>query len=70
VGSEGKVEIRPVKLGAAVDEWRVVESGLKSGEQVVVEGLLKVRNGMIVQAQAAGPTPAVGTGKPPAAPES
>jgi membrane fusion protein (multidrug efflux system) len=70
VGTEGKVEIRPVTLGAAVDEWRVVESGLKSGEQVVVEGLLKVRNGMIVQAQAAGPTPAVGTGKPPAAPES
>jgi membrane fusion protein (multidrug efflux system) len=70
VGSDGKVEIRPVKLGVVEGDWRVVESGVKSGEQVVVEGLLKVRNGMIVQAQAAGATPPVGAAKPAPAPES
>lgn len=68
VDAEGKIEIRGVKLGPAVDDVRIVEAGLKSGERVVVEGLLKVRNGMIVQAQAAGATPPVGAGKP--APES
>ncbi len=68
VGAEGKVEIRPVKLGPAVEDLRVVEEGVKSGEQVVVDGLLKVRDGMIVQAQAAGSTPPVGSGKPPGSP--
>jgi membrane fusion protein (multidrug efflux system) len=71
VGADGKVEIRPVKLGPAVDDVRVVESGLRAGEQVVVEGLLKVRNGMIVQAQAGAAPPPVGSGEEPApAPES
>jgi membrane fusion protein (multidrug efflux system) len=45
VTPERRVEIRPVRVGPRVDDLWVVESGLESGERVVVEGLLKVRSG-------------------------
>ncbi len=44
------VEYRPVQLGAVVDGKRVVRSGLKAGEQIVVNGLMRVRPGMPVTA--------------------
>lgn len=44
------VEYRPVQLGAVVDGKRVVRSGLKAGEQIVVNGLMRVRPGMPVAA--------------------
>ncbi len=40
-----RVEIRPVRVGRRVDDLWIVQSGLTSGERVVVDGLLKVRNG-------------------------
>jgi RND family efflux transporter MFP subunit len=51
VGADGKVEYRPVQLGAQHLEQRIVTSGLKAGELVVVSGLMRVRPGMTVRAQ-------------------
>lgn len=44
-------EYRAVKLGPLVNGRRIVREGLKPGEQIVVNGLAKVRPGMPVQAQ-------------------
>lgn len=54
VGSDNKVEIRPVKLGETLGSLRIVEDGLHSGERIVVEGLQKIRNGMTVAPRQAG----------------
>jgi len=48
VGSDNKVEWRSVKVGSRQGGLWIVESGLRPGEQVIVEGLLKVRNGSTV----------------------
>jgi RND family efflux transporter MFP subunit len=45
VGSDNKVNIRPVKVGERVGTMWIIEEGLKPGERVVVEGLQKVRPG-------------------------
>jgi membrane fusion protein (multidrug efflux system) len=49
VGADNKVSIRAVKAGDRVGPMWIVESGVKPGEQVVVEGLQKVQNGGIVK---------------------
>ncbi|MHB8815565.1 MAG: efflux RND transporter periplasmic adaptor subunit [Steroidobacteraceae bacterium] len=51
LGSDNKVEYRPVELGPVVDGMRVVRSGLKPGDTIVVNGLLRVRPGMQVAPQ-------------------
>src|SRR5437899_6344473 len=51
VNAEKKVEFRPVKLGPVIDGLRVVKEGLKPGEQIIAEGLLRVRPGMVVEAK-------------------
>jgi membrane fusion protein, multidrug efflux system len=48
VGPDNKVAIRPVKVGERVDGLRVVDEGLKPGEQVIAEGLQKVKRGTVV----------------------
>jgi membrane fusion protein (multidrug efflux system) len=48
VGDDNKVEIRPVKPGPQFGDMWVIESGLKAGEKVVVDGLQRIRNGMTV----------------------
>jgi len=48
VGPGNKVESRPVKTGARVGESWLIEDGLKPGDRVVVEGLLTVRPGAVV----------------------
>lgn len=48
VNAEKKVEFRPVNIGPMVDGLRVVKEGLKPGEQIIVEGLLRVRPGAVV----------------------
>jgi multidrug efflux system membrane fusion protein len=50
VGSDRKVESRTVTLGPLVDGLRVVRSGLKAGELVIVNGLQRVRPGAEVDA--------------------
>jgi membrane fusion protein, multidrug efflux system len=48
VGPDNKVDLRWVKVGERTGSLWVVEEGLKLGEQVIVEGLQKVRAGMPV----------------------
>lgn len=43
VDAQGNVSPRPVQLGGAIGNQWVVLSGLKAGEQVVVEGFQKIR---------------------------
>jgi membrane fusion protein, multidrug efflux system len=50
VDKEGKVAPRPVKVGMQQGNDWVIESGLQSGEQVVVEGFQKIRPGSPVKA--------------------
>lgn len=51
VGTDSKAEYRPVTLGPVVDGMRVVRSGLKPGEKIVVNGLQRVRPGEPVTPQ-------------------
>jgi len=51
VNAEKKVEYRQVKIGPMIDGLRVVKEGLKPGEQIIVEGLLRVRPGIVVDAK-------------------
>ncbi len=46
VGADNKAQYRPIELGAVVDGLRVVKSGLKAGENIIIKGL--VRPGMAV----------------------
>jgi multidrug efflux system membrane fusion protein len=48
---DSTVEYRAVSLGRLVDGLRVVESGLRPGDDVVINGLLRVRPGMKVLAR-------------------
>src|SRR5215467_7805515 len=48
VGSDNKVQIRPVKVGERAGTDWIIEQGLKPGERVVAEGVQKVRGGMTV----------------------
>jgi membrane fusion protein, multidrug efflux system len=48
VDSENKVTIRAVKPGPQFGDMWVIESGLQPGEQVVVDGLQRLRDGMTV----------------------
>jgi len=48
VGSDNKVQIRPVKVGERAGTDWIIEQGLKPGERVVAEGVQKVRGGLTV----------------------
>ena len=58
VDSGNKVAFRTVKVGQKVDSLWVIEEGLKAGDQVVVEGLQRIQDGMTVSAKPAPATPA------------
>lgn len=45
VDAAGRAHYRGVRIGAAYEGYRVVESGLKPGERIVVDGLQRVRPG-------------------------
>src|SRR6185503_8494744 len=47
------VAYRPVQLGPAIQGKRIVRAGLEAGEQIVVNGLQRVRPGMAVTPQEA-----------------
>ena len=51
VGADGRPQFREVRLGALIDGMRVVQGGVKAGENVVVDGLQRVMPGMPVTAQ-------------------
>jgi membrane fusion protein (multidrug efflux system) len=48
VGDGNKVTIRTVRMGERSGSMWVVEEGLRPGERVIVEGLQKVRSGVVV----------------------
>lgn len=48
VGSDNKAAQRPVKVGDSIGDSVVILEGLKPGEQIVVEGLQKVREDLPV----------------------
>ena len=48
VGQGNQAEWRPVTLGASVNGLRVVTSGLKAGERVVLGGVQRVRPGAVL----------------------
>jgi len=52
VDASNKVNIRAVKVGDTVGNQRIVTEGLHPGERVIVEGLQKVRQGMVVNPKA------------------
>ena len=67
VGADNKVEPRQLKAERAIgDKWLVTE-GLKAGDQLIVEGLQKVRPGASVKPVPAGSPSAAPGGKPGAA---
>lgn len=45
------VEVRPVTVGPATEEEMVIESGLASGETVVVDGQLRLTPGAVIEAK-------------------
>ena len=49
--STNTVAYQPVKLGPMVEGKRIIRSGLEAGQQIVVNGLQRVRPGMPVTAQ-------------------
>ena len=55
VGADNKVSFRNVKVGPREDSLWVIEEGLKPGERVIVEGLQRVREGLVVAPKAAPP---------------
>jgi membrane fusion protein, multidrug efflux system len=57
VGSDNKVEIRPVVVAERVDTEWIIDKGLKSGERVIAEGIQRVRQGMTVNPKPLKATP-------------
>ena len=48
VDAQNKVAYRPVKVGRLTDGLRIVQQGLQPGETVIVNGLQRVRPGVVV----------------------
>jgi membrane fusion protein (multidrug efflux system) len=59
VDAEGKVVPRPITTGAMAGTDFIVTDGLKGGEQVIVNGLQKVRPGAVVKPVPLGTVPTV-----------
>jgi len=53
VGGDHKISMRAVKPGETVGTMWVIDEGLKPGEQVVTEGLQRVKEGILVTAKPA-----------------
>ncbi len=48
VNGENKIEFREVEPGQTVDDMWVINSGLKAGEKIILEGLNSLRTGMTI----------------------
>jgi membrane fusion protein (multidrug efflux system) len=49
IGQDGKVDLRLVQTGPTYASMQVITEGLKPGEQIVIEGMQKLRQGMTVK---------------------
>jgi len=54
VDADSKAAYREVTLGPAIDNLRIVTSGLQAGERIVVNGLQRIRPGALVAPQMVG----------------
>jgi membrane fusion protein (multidrug efflux system) len=61
IGPDDKASIRPVTVGERSGAMWVIEKGLNAGERVVVEGVQKMREGLVVNPK---PYAAPDAGKP------
>lgn len=68
VGTEDKVEPRPIKVVRTVGDSWLVSDGLKVGDRVILEGLQKARPGTAVKAVPFGSPQAAAPAQPAAAP--
>jgi membrane fusion protein (multidrug efflux system) len=59
IGEGNKAEQRRIQLGQSTPETAIVMSGLKEGETVVVDGVQRVRPGMVVSPGPAAPGPSI-----------
>ncbi len=66
VGDGNKVEQRRIQLGQSTPDTAVISAGLKEGETVVVDGVQRVRPGIVVNPAPAGAGPTI----PPQAPRT
>ena len=57
VAADGTVELRRVEMGPRVDNEWIVDSGLKAGERVALDGLQRLRTGMKVVPKTASAQP-------------
>ncbi len=48
INAENKAEIRAITPGPRIDKLWIIEKGLNPGERVAVEGIQRLRNGMVV----------------------
>ena len=65
VDGQGKAELRILQTSRAIGDHWLVTSGLKEGDRLIVEGLLKVQPGAAVSAVPAGSPPKRRQGPPP-----
>lgn len=49
VGEDNKIQTREVKVGPKIKQFWLITEGVKPGEQVVYEGLQKVKDGLVVK---------------------
>jgi RND family efflux transporter MFP subunit len=68
VDAKGTVAVVPVRATFTHEGLRVLESGLQPGQQVIVEGLPLVRNGMTVKTKPASPDDLTGPAGAPTSP--
>ena len=48
VDQENRAHIQSVKMGQKIGAWWIVDEGLKPGDRIVVEGVQKVQDGLLV----------------------
>jgi membrane fusion protein (multidrug efflux system) len=65
VGPDNKVDLRWVKVGERAGPLWVIDEGLKPGERVIVEGIQKVKAGIIVTPKPFQEAPPASTGSTP-----
>ena len=69
VGNDGKAAMRTIQTAGWLENDWIVTGGLKAGEQVVVDNLIKMRPGVAVQPQTGAPQQANATPAPAGAPQ-
>lgn len=51
VTEENKIEIRQIEVAYSIGQQYMVKSGLKAGERIVLDGIEKIRPGMVISPQ-------------------